>query len=175
MGLQKRYLFSALLVLFSAFVLPFARVRWGDVFLELSDTRLYFIWGMFSFRSNRVRFYDTPYATPYDIQFIAVFWIVSSIILAVSVLSLAKYKHQSTKVRATIVVLFALQIILPFLVFGPDPNIWTYTISVTPFPIPSVLSFIVFSALLRIQRKSEFSKPYPRASLEAVSSDSRVR
>jgi hypothetical protein len=182
MELPRRNILSALLVLFSAFIFPFARGHWGSMTLEFFDYQLYFVWGMYSFRFNSVQFYDEPFATPYDTQSIVAFWIASSIILALSILSLARCKHQSTKGRVTIVVLFALQIIvlafqniLPLLIFGPDPAPpFTYTISVTPFPVPSVLSIIVFSTLLLVQIRSEFSKLYHRESPEAVSSDSVV-
>lgn len=180
MGFQKRHMFSALLVLFSAFIFPFARADWSDM-LMFSDNNLYFIWGRYSLQFNSVQFYDSPFPNPYDTQSIVVFWIISSIILALSVLSLAKSEHQSTKGRATIVVLFVLQIvvlaiqtILPLLVFEPEPALHTQTIRVASYPIPSVLSIIVFSALFLIQIRGEFSKLYHRTLLGAAASDSVV-
>ena len=181
MELQRRYLFSSILVLVSAFILPFARADWSAMTLELFDYNLYFVWGRYSLWTNSVQFYDSPYANPFDTQTIVVFWIVSSIILALSVLSLAKCKYQTPKGRATIVLLFALQIIvlafqiiLPLLVFGPDPNPFTQTFRVVSYPIPSVLSIIAFSILFLMQIRSEFSKLFHRAFLEGVSGDSAV-
>lgn len=181
MELQRRHIFSALLVLLSAFIFPFARARWSTLTLELFDHNLYFVWGRFSLRYNSVQLYGSPFPNPFDTRAIVVFWIGSSIILALSILYLANSKHQTTRGLPTTAVLFALQIIvlafqsiLPLFVFGSDPGPFIHSYGAASYPIPSVLSIIMFSALFLMQRRDELSGPYHRASLGVVSSGSRV-
>ncbi|MGD9381496.1 MAG: hypothetical protein PVI03_03550, partial [Candidatus Thorarchaeota archaeon] len=76
MELPRRNILSALLVLFSAFIFPFARADWSEMTLELFDYNLYFVWGRYSLWTNSVQFYDSPFANPFDTRTIVVFWIV---------------------------------------------------------------------------------------------------
>ena len=126
----------------SALVLPMALVSYESMFLENFDTLLYFVWGVYSFRNQRivshglVRVFDSQ-----AIFVLVLVWLVISILLSVTMVYISRKAGYSVIMWIPICMALLVQVVLPILVFSKidSPHI---SGRLLPLPIPSVFAIL---------------------------------
>lgn len=134
----------------SALVLPIALVSYDDMFLEIFDTVLYFVWGIYSFRSQRIGSHGLVLV--FDSQAIIVLvlvWLAISILLSATMVYISRKVGYSVIMWIPICLALLVQVVLPILVFSKIDSPYISG-RLLPLPIPSVFA-ILGQLLLRLE------------------------
>lgn len=153
--MQKRYPFAALAVLVSTVVTPIAVVRFSFMSSEY-DTQLYFIWGRYSLRYQRIWFYGSggnPFTTA-GLENLAVFWIGCGIILSAIILSFSRISDRPFALLVVAVLVLLAQDELPFLLAFAAGFVAYSVDYVLILPIPSLLTIAALLVFYQMQKQS---------------------
>ncbi|MHA1483981.1 MAG: hypothetical protein ACTSPR_01530 [Candidatus Thorarchaeota archaeon] len=141
---------ASMLAGISAFVLPMALVSYESMFLESFDTLLYFVWGIYSFRFQRIGSHGLVLV--FDSQAIIVLvlvWLAISILLSVTMVYISRKAGYSVIMWIPICLALLVQVVLPILVFSKIDSPYISG-RLLPLPIPSVFA-ILGQLLLRLE------------------------
>ena len=133
---------ASMLAGISALVLPMALVSYQDMFGWRFDTLLYFVWGIYSYRNQRIESHG--FVLVFDSQAIIVLvlvWLAIGMLLSVTMIYISKTTGYSVVTWIPICLVLLVQVVLPILVFSKinNPYVWGRLL---PLPIPSVFAIL---------------------------------
>lgn len=134
----------------SALVLPMALVSYESMFLEDFDTLLYFVWGVFSYRYQRIESHGLVLV--FDSQAIIVLvlvWLAISMLLSVAMVYISRKTGYSVTMWIPICLALLVQVVLPILIFSNITNPYVSG-RLLPLPFPSVIATLG-QLLLRLE------------------------
>lgn len=126
----------------SALICPMALVNYQSMFLERFDTLLYFVWGVYSYRRQRIESHGL--ASVFDSQAIIVLvlvWLAISILLSVTMVYISRKVGYSVTMWIPICLVLLVQVVLPILVFSKIDDSYM-SVALLPLPIPSVFAIL---------------------------------
>jgi hypothetical protein len=158
--LEKRYPFSALVVLASTVVTPFAEVRYTA--MGTPGDQLYFVWGRYSLLSQLIR----PYGEGGDpfpafarlspaLLYLVVLWIACGIVLSAIILYSSRTSHGRLVVWVVIALVLMAQNQLLLSTFGGIIFIMYSLESIVFLGVPSILAIVALVALQLMRRQAD--------------------